>query len=183
MVFGREFSGVVTHPGGTGVDTLIGPAAADIMIGGQDVDSMIGGGGDDVLLGGSGDDLIWVADLHFRRVDGGSGTATSALIGAGKALDLTAMPESATRHIENIDLSGSGDHSLRLSRHEVLNISNRGNTSQVEGTAGDTLRFSVIGCIRGARITGYYTVAQGVAIVRVRVPVALPITALCRSAV
>jgi len=80
-----------------------------------------------------------VSTLDFFLADGGTGSDTLELNGAGLDLDLTALADNRTRSIERIDLTGSGDNSLTLSVLDVLNLSEESNELLVLGNAGDTV--------------------------------------------
>jgi len=120
-----------------------------------------------VLYGGRGDDLIVanadnVAKLSLSgtaqaiaRIDGGSGIDTFKLDGAGIVLDLSLVSGPAIQNIEKIDLTGSGNNTLKLSLTDMLqsfdnsNVFNSSNTTSgltstvsknqlmVDGDAGD----------------------------------------------
>lgn len=167
VVFGGNFTNAVTHLGDAAANTLTGSIAADDMVGGQGNDAIIGGGGADVALGGSGDDTIHIADLTFRRVDGGSGIDTLALDGKNIKLDLTAIANPKLQGIERIDLSGSGTNSLILTALEVMNLSDTSNTLRVNGNAGDSVSFSGESWLKGAATGGYTAYTKGQASVLV----------------
>jgi Ca2+-binding RTX toxin-like protein len=139
VVFGGNFSGAVTHLGGAGDDTLAGSAAAETFVGGNGKDTMIGNGGVDAFQGGAGDDIVRVSTLDFLVADGGTGSDTLELDGAGLHLDLTALADSRTRSIERIDIGGSGGNELTLSVLDVLNLSDVSNELLVLGDAGDAV--------------------------------------------
>jgi len=133
--------------GGGANDTLTGTSGANGLAGGAGNDTLVGNGGADVLHGGAGDD-VFVLDAsnvkalanrfgkagnttRLSRVDGGAGLDTLQLSGAGITLDLGkvanqggSVPGSVSRieSIERIDLTGSGDNTLRLGVKDVQDI-------------------------------------------------------------
>ncbi len=106
-------SAVLSCGAGAPVTTTGTVTAAEILIGGRGNDVLAGGGGGDVFHAGAGNDRLSVANLAFRLVDGGAGTDTLALDGAGLTLDLT-NPLVAAKlvGIERIDLTGTGNNTL-----------------------------------------------------------------------
>jgi hypothetical protein len=156
--------------GTAGADTLTGTAGANQLVGGLGNDTLIGGGGADVLYGGAGNDVIQVnadnlAQLALSggsqsamRIDGGGGIDTLRIDGAGLVLDLANVRGEVMQNIERIDLTGSGNNTLRLNVRDLLenfssaNVWNAGNSStgnlattvsrnqlMVTGNAGDTV--------------------------------------------
>jgi hypothetical protein len=152
VLFGGNFTGAVTKLGGAGNDTLTDTAAAERFVGGQGNDTLIGGGGADVFGGGQGNDIIKVPDLSFQRVDGGSGFDSLALTGAGLNLNLADFRNQLSG-IERIDLTGSGNNTLTLLKRDVVNLSDTGNSLQVDGNAGDHYHFSDSGWVQGPDVT------------------------------
>jgi hypothetical protein len=151
VIFGGNFTGAVTHLGTPGDDTLTGSAAAETFVGGTGNDTLIGNGGADAFQGGAGDDVVRVSTLDFHVADGGSGSDTLALDGAGLDLDLTALADSRTRSIERINIGGTGSNTLTLGVLDVLNLSEESNELLVLGEAGDLVN----------RGTGWTTAASG----------------------
>jgi hypothetical protein len=151
VIFGGNFNGAVTHLGTPGDDTLTGSAAAESFVGGSGNDLLIGNGGADAFQGGAGDDVARVSTLDFFLADGGTGSDTLELDGAGLHLDLTVLADSRIRSIERIDIGGSGSNTLTLSVLDVLNLSDESNELLVLGEAGDVVN-------RGA---GWTTAATG----------------------
>ncbi len=140
VVFGGAFGA-----SGTPV-TTVGTAAAEILIGGTGDDVLTGGGGADVFQGGAGNDRLIVSDLTFHEADGGNGTDTLALSGAGQTLDLTnVLTAGKLENIERIDLTGSGNNALKINAAAVLGgigeATGGKHVLTVEGNAGDWVSF------------------------------------------
>lgn len=133
--------------GGSSNDTLTGTSGANGLAGGAGNDTLVGNGGADVLHGGAGDDVFVLNASNVKalanrfgkggnttrlsRVDGGAGLDTLQLSGAGITLDLGkvanqggSVPGSVSRleSIERIDLTGSGNNTLRLGVKDVQDI-------------------------------------------------------------
>jgi hypothetical protein len=151
VIFGGNFNGAVTHLGTPGNDTLTGSAAAESFVGGTGNDLLIANGGADAFQGGAGDDVVRLPSLDFHVADGGNGSDTLELEGAGLHLDLTALADSRTRSIERIDIGGTGSNTLTLGVLDVLNLSDESNELLVLGEVGDVVN-------RGA---GWTTAASG----------------------
>jgi hypothetical protein len=141
VLFGRDFSKTVTKAGTAASETLAGTATVDRILGGLGNDTLMGLGGADVLIGGGGFDTL-------------------ALDGAGLTLDLTTIGDTRIRGIERIDLTGSGDNTLRLTPPELLNLSGTTNTLRVDGNAGDGV-ISSAAWVKGAVAGGYAIYTHG----------------------
>lgn len=146
VVFGRDYSGVVTHQGTENDDTLTGSLSNDIMIGGQGDDILDGMGGSDVLYGGAGNDILSIDADTFLRVDGGAGidTLTFQYTVADENnlvnVDLTQMANDMIRGIEKIDLlKGQSDTHLTLSINDILDMSDTTDRLIIDGGQGDSV--------------------------------------------
>ncbi|PIG93096.1 FG-GAP-like repeat-containing protein [Gloeocapsopsis sp. IPPAS B-1203] len=152
VIFGRDFTNSVTHLGTDGDDTLIGTNGDDVLIGGRGNDRLIGGRGVDVLYGGAGDDTLSFG-VRDRRLDGGSGIDTLTVDTNGITIDFTTLPRNQIRSIELIDLTGTGNNNLILTRLNLLNLSDTTNRLIVNGNAGDSVTSTGQGWIRGNETT------------------------------
>lgn len=139
VVFGGDFTGDVTNSGTEGDDQLLGTTGSDIIIGNLGNDTLLGGGGSDVLKGGAGDDTLRVRNLSFQRLEGDSGTDTLRLTGRGLDLDLTTIANNKIAGIEQIDLTGRGNHRLTFNVLDVLALSDTTNQLIVRGNTGDSV--------------------------------------------
>jgi Ca2+-binding RTX toxin-like protein len=138
---GNGFANVIT--GNSGNNTLSGLAGNDTLDGGAGSDNLLGGDGHDVL--------VW--DLLDSSVNGGLGTDTLRVDGAGVALDLAGKAGSQIRDVEAIDVTGSGDNALMLSLNEVLAMSSTTNVLRIDGNAGDSVNAADAGSwIQGADV-------------------------------
>ncbi len=167
IVYGRDVTGSVRFLGDSGNDSLTGSAAAENFVSGNGNDLMVGGGGADAFHGGAGDDIIVLADMTARRIDGGSGSDTLRLSGAGQTLDM-ALFRNRIDSIETIDLTGSGNNTLKVLARDLLNLNEQSNTLTVDGNAGDKVVLGT-GWTDGGVAGGYHQYVQGQAVILVGV--------------
>jgi hypothetical protein len=142
VVFGGDFSGAVTHLGTSVGDSLIGISAAETFVSGRGSDTVRGGGGADVIRAGPGNDTIMVSNTNFADIDGGPGTDTLRILGSGRHLDLTSLANNKISGIEKVDITGSGNNTLTLSKGDLLDLSDTTNELKVLGNLGDTVNLA-----------------------------------------
>ena len=176
VIFGASSGSAFTQSavdwmGTTGDDTYAATAPGQTLVGDQGDDTLRANGAT-VLYGGAGNDTFEIDEGMINalatagtssgvlaRVDGGTGTDTIKLLGAGQTLDMTAIanqaasgPDGGSRidSVEVIDITGSGDNTLKLNVFDVLDMGsanlfeatgpNSGRQQlKVLGDSGDTL--------------------------------------------
>ena len=122
--------------GGSGNDELNGAGGSDLLRGGTGADLLKGGTGADSLLGNAGNDRFFF-DPQDVSVNGGPGLDQLVIIGRGQTLNLVTLDDGRLMELELIDLTGTGNNTLRLDADEVLGISSSTNILRVMGNAGD----------------------------------------------
>ncbi|MFT7460901.1 MAG: Ca2+-binding RTX toxin-like protein, partial [Planctomycetota bacterium] len=154
-------SGNDTLSGSEGDDTLKGNKDNDYLIGGEGDDNLNGGSGNDVLLGGAGNDIlkggagddVFIYDSLDQKIEGDTGIDTLRLIASGENLDLTQIRDNVIIEFEIIDLTGTGDNSLKLDLWEVAALAGSVNTAlRVDGNLGDSINIGS-GWIQSSDIT------------------------------
>ena len=121
-----------TVDGGDGADTINGGVGDDTLDGGDGIDTLNGGAGNDIYIYRSGDHFIETA---------ASGTDTVRVAGSGETADLSALTASDIANVEVIDLTGTGNNTVRLSAAAIAAIS-EGTTLTIEGDSGDRVKLS-----------------------------------------
>ena len=127
---------------------LTGTTKDEIFVAGAGNDILTGNGGMDVLNAGTGDDTIIINASNIAalektgagnraRVDGGGGIDTLKLEGAGLTLDLTKISDRRIQDIEVIDITGSGNNTLKFNLDDLLHTSTSANILKVLGNSGD----------------------------------------------
>ena len=154
-------------------NTLAGNAGNNLLNGAGGNDTLTGGAGVDTLLGGAGNDtLVWnAADAKF---DGGTGTDTLRVPGAGVSLNLAAVPNTKIQNVEVVMITGSGNNSLNLNLQDVLAISTTTDTLRIDGNAGDAVTVVDGNWTDGGVVSGYhvYTLTLSSAILRIDADIA-----------
>ncbi|WP_193099387.1 Ig-like domain-containing protein [Burkholderia sp. Z1] len=125
--------------------------------------------------GGSSDDVFSVSDVRYfdgvgAGVHGGAGTDTLKLTGSGQTLDVSKLL-SVNGHdklssIEIIDITGTGNNTLKLSMRDVLELGHEdvfrtdGHTQMmVKGNAGDRVELAGMSDLDGGNWTNQGMVA------------------------
>jgi len=149
-----EAAVIVDDAGTAGDDVINGSIQSEVFLGGDGADTISGNGGVDVIQGGAGDDVISInaeniAALEggpehnlLSTMDGGSGTDTLVLNGAGLTLDFGNLDDGRVENFEVIDLTGSGDNGLNISLDDLLDLSDTSNVLRIDGDNGDTVELT-----------------------------------------
>jgi V8-like Glu-specific endopeptidase len=94
------------------------------------------------IKGTPGDDTYNIANLAgLVGGDADTGYDTLRLTESGQTLDLTAILDADLQGFEVIDITGTGDNSLKLSVAKVLNLSSTTNTLRVLHNEGDVVSY------------------------------------------
>ncbi|MDC9714557.1 MAG: Ig-like domain-containing protein, partial [Gammaproteobacteria bacterium] len=114
--------------------------------------------GDDTIIINADNLANLLSNNLLAQVDGGGGDDTLQLSGSGLLLDLTTLNNSRIKDIENIDLTGSGDNTLKLNLDDLLDISSSSNILKVFGDSGDkvdidTSKFTTLSIANEAGVT------------------------------
>ncbi|CAB5498340.1 beta strand repeat-containing protein [Bathymodiolus thermophilus thioautotrophic gill symbiont] len=156
----------IDYLGNENANTLTGTNSNEIFVADADNDILIGNGGMDVFNAGSGDDTIIINASNIAalaqmgagnrsRVDGGGNTDTLKLDGSDLTLDLTNISNRRIQDIEVIDITGSGNNTLKLNLNDLLDSSSSTNILKVIGNSGDKVDITVDSThfIKGTGIT------------------------------
>ena len=147
---GDESKYTIDYLGNKDDNTLTSTATNknEIFVAGAGNNTLTGNGGMDVFNAGVGDDTIIINVSNITaleqtgvgnraRVDGGGGIDVLQLEGADLTLDLTKISDRRIQDIEVIDITGSGDNTLRLNLDDLLDASTSTNILKVLGNSGD----------------------------------------------
>jgi Ca2+-binding RTX toxin-like protein len=148
-------SGNINGTGNALNNTIKGNAGNNVLDGGAGSDALIGGLGDDTFVFDAADKVLGGAGFDSLRIDG-----------AGVSLDLTKVANWVHTDIEAIDLTGSGNNTLRLALNDVLAISSTTDTLRIDGNAGDTVVLSSAwarGAVQDLGGHSYYAYTEGTA--------------------
>ena len=119
-----------------GNSTVTGTSASEVLIGQT--------GYANNIIAGDGDDILRITTTLVDTLSGGNGTDTLQFVGAGMVLDLTDTTKilaNSITGIEVVDLTGSGNNTLRLKLSDIVSMSDT-DTLRVLGNAGDTVVIS-----------------------------------------
>ena len=121
---------------GSATMNATGNALNNALTGNSGSNTLNGGLGADSLSGGAGNDiLIWDAADTSRQ--GGEGSDSLQVNGAGNAINLTALADGLITDVEIFNITGSGNNALTLGLADVLAISSTTDTLRIDGNAGD----------------------------------------------
>jgi len=148
---GDDSKYIIDHQGDENDNTLVGATNTnkdEIFVAGAGNDILTGNGGMDVFSAGSGNDTIIINANNITElektgagnranINGGGNIDTLKLDGSGLTLDFTKISNNRIKDIEKIDLTGSGNNTLKLNLNDVLDASTSTNILKVLGNTGD----------------------------------------------
>ena len=126
-----------------GNNILAGTAHSDDIFGNGGNDVLTGGGGADFLSGGDGNDvLIWDAadSVNEGAFNGGTGNDFLQVNGANQTLDLTGLNNNIFVDLEIINITGTGNNTLKLNVGDVLDFSTVTDTLRIDGNKLDKVQ-------------------------------------------
>ncbi|MCA9693046.1 MAG: Ig-like domain-containing protein [Nannocystaceae bacterium] len=145
VVFGGDFSNVVTAEGTEVPEQINGSMNAEVFMAGGGNDYIRGNGGADILHGGAGNDKVFVRDTEWIRLDGGGGEDTLVLDMAGMVLDLTKYPDRTIRGFEIIDVSETFDNTLIADFRSLRALTEETNDISIKGGDDSTVLLDLAG--------------------------------------
>ncbi|VVH50369.1 RTX toxins and related Ca2+-binding proteins, partial [uncultured Gammaproteobacteria bacterium] len=145
---GGDSKYAIDYLGDKNANTLTGSSNDEIFVAGAGDDTLTGNGGMDVFNAGLGKDSILINFGNIialeqtgagnrARIDGGGGIDTLVLEGSDLTLDLTKISNRRIQDIEVIDITGSGENTLKLNLDDLLHASSSTNILKVLGDSGD----------------------------------------------
>ncbi|MBA5249935.1 MAG: hypothetical protein FE834_10490 [Gammaproteobacteria bacterium] len=161
-----EDSSIPTIMGTRHDSKLVGTSKSEIFVANRGDDVLQGNGGADVFHGGLGNDSILINDSNIAAmslgvtdallagIHGGDGNDTVKLDGSGLTLDLTRIANSRFTGIEKIDLTGSGNNTLKLELSDLIDSFGANNLLadnrllKVLGNRGDTVEMASAGFVK-----------------------------------
>jgi hypothetical protein len=171
VIFGGNFSNLVSIQGTSAGETLNGSIGDDVIVAGQGNDTINGIGGQDVIYAGEGNDTVSFADSAFQRIDGGTGIDTLKI--AAGTFDLSAFANNRITGFEIFDLaSDPSTHRLLLSPLEVINLSDSSNELTIDRAEADSVLMGTGWTIEGTEERGgknYFVYRAGAARLLVQV--------------
>ena len=156
VIFGGSSEMTTLDYSGTSSDDIfIGTTSSETAVLGTGNDIYTANGGADVIYAGAGNDTIilnadniakleaGVTDGQLAKIDGGAGSDIIKLDGSGITFDLTKISnvlgeDSRIESIEKIDITGSGNNTLKISLSDVLDI-NSTQLLTIDGNSGDSV--------------------------------------------
>ncbi|SFV87880.1 Flagellar hook-length control protein FliK [hydrothermal vent metagenome] len=154
---GDDSKYTIDHQGDENNNTLVGATDTnkdEIFVAGAGNDTLTGNGGMDVFSAGTGNDTIIINASNITElekigagnranINGGGGIDTLKLDGSGLTLDFTKISNNRIKDIEKIDLTGSGDNTLKLNLNDILDASTSTNILKVLGNTGDKVNIDI----------------------------------------